>query len=189
MEIKSICVFCGSSLGANSEYSEQAEKLGKYLAENKITLIYGGGSIGIMGRISQAVMNNGGKVIGVIPELINDKVEHDNITETIVTKDMHSRKKKMYDLSDAFIALPGGIGTIEEISEIFTWQQIGYHAKAVGLLNINSYYDKFLSFLDNVVSNGFMKDIHRQRLLCSNNIENLFSLINNFDGMTISKWS
>ncbi len=189
MIIRSLCVFCGSSFGTETVYGEKTREFGKYLAERKITLIYGGGAAGLMGVLAEAVLDNGGSVIGIIPEMIYKKVEHLPLTETIITEDMHSRKRMMYDKSDAFTALPGGIGTIEEISEIYTWQQLGYHRKAVSLYNINNFYYKFAEFLDSACDMGFIKEIHRNRLIIEQDAEKLIEKIENYSEETVDKWS
>lgn len=189
MKIKSICVFCGSSFGNDKRYNEKTKVFGEYLAEKRISLIYGGGAAGLMGVLAGSVLDNGGYVIGVIPELIYSKVKHLRLSETIITEDMHSRKKVMYEKSDAFTALPGGIGTIEEISEVFTWQQLGYHSKAVSLYNINGFFNNFTAFLDSVNEQGFLKDIHRGRLIVESEPDDLINKLECYKGGTIDKWS
>lgn len=142
-----------------------------------------------MGLLAETVLENGGKVTGVIPELIRNKVKELPLTETIITADMHERKRRMYEISDAFTAMPGGIGTIEELTEVFTWQQLGYHSKPVSLFNINNFYSDFLSFLDNAVERGFIKDVHRGRLIVDDNPDSLIKKLTEYDGKTIDKWS
>lgn len=158
--IKSVAVFCGSSAGDRSEYSSEAARLGRLLAENGITMVYGGGSLGIMGVTASACHDNGGRVIGVLPEIFNNEkvLKNRNTTELIVVPDMHSRKEKMYSLSDAFIILPGGIGTLEEFFETFTWKQIGYHRKNIVLLNTAGFYDTLITFLEELAVSGFMNE-------------------------------
>ena len=189
MQIKTLCVFCGSSFGNDEIYRKKANELGRYLAEKKIRLVYGGGYVGLMGELASSVIESGGEVTGVIPELIHGKVKSIPLTETIITADMHERKQKMYDISDAFTAMPGGIGTLEEISEVFTWQQLGYHEKPVSLYNINNFYEDFISFLDKSVKSGFIRDVHRERLIIENSPQVLISQLENFEGKTIDKWS
>ena len=189
MQIRSLCVFCGSSFGSSSAYRDKTIELGRYLAEKDITLIYGGGGVGLMGVLAGTVIDSGGRAVGVIPELINGKVEHIEGVETIITDDMHSRKQKMYELSDAFAALPGGIGTVEELSEVFTWQQLGYHSKAVSLYNINNFYDGFIEFLGTACIEGFLKEVHRSRLIVEDNPRKLLHSLENFSGGTVDKWS
>jgi uncharacterized protein (TIGR00730 family) len=163
--IERICVFCGSSSGGNPEYERVVRVLGSVIARDDLTLIYGGGNVGLMGHLARAVLTGGGKVIGVIPRRIHEMVETLQLTELHVMENMHERKAKMYDLSDAFIVLPGGIGTIEEFFEVFTWYQLGIHLKPIGLLNTQGYFDKLLEFLENVVAEGFLKPAHRNALV------------------------
>jgi hypothetical protein len=158
-KINSLAIFCGSSLGNSEQYIKSAQKMGEALVDSKISLIYGGGNIGLMGTIATYVFEHDAQVIGVLPQklnlpqVVNKKVE----TKRIIVDTMHERKAKMYELSDGFIALPGGIGTFEEFFESYTWLQLGYHIKPVGLLNVNGFYDELLSFLSNAVKSGFMK--------------------------------
>jgi uncharacterized protein (TIGR00730 family) len=163
--LKKICAFCGSSSGDNPEYGRSVRALGTVFAENDLTLIYGGGSVGLMGELARSVLAGGGKVVGVIPRRIHEMVEALELTELHVVENMHERKAMMYDLSDAFIVLPGGIGTIEEFFEVFTWYQLGIHLKPIGLLNIQGYFDKLLEFLEKVVAEGFLKPAHRNVLV------------------------
>lgn len=172
--MKSICVFCGSSTGKSPEFKNAALQTGKYFAENDIMLIYGGGNVGLMGIVSHSVMNYGGKVTGVIPNFMMEREWGDeSITKLIRVNSMHERKKKMADLSDAFIALPGGIGTLDELFEIFTWRQLNLHSKPIGLLNINGYYDSMINFLQTMVANGFLKRETLDVLVVKDNIEGL----------------
>ena len=173
----------------NDIYRKKTIEFGEYIADKDLTLLYGGGAAGLMGVLAKSVLNAGGKVIGVIPELIYPKVDHLPLTETIITEDMHSRKRIMYEKSDAFTALPGGIGTIEELSEIFTWQQLGYHTNPVSLYNINGFFDNFLSFLSHAHNEGFIKEIHRNRLISESDHKVLFSKLDEYDGKIIDKWS
>ena len=159
------------------------------MAARDITLVYGGSAVGLMGAVAGAVMKNGGRVIGVIPELIKDKVDLLDISETFVTSGMHERKQKMYELSDGFVALPGGIGTIEELTEIFTWQQLGYHNKPVAIYNVDSFFSLFTDFLDSAVENGFIKKLHRNRLLQADNPGKLLEKMESFNEKTVDKWS
>ncbi|UCF99694.1 MAG: TIGR00730 family Rossman fold protein [Spirochaetaceae bacterium] len=163
--LKRICVFCGSSSGIDSEYGRRIRELGAFFAENELVLVYGGGSVGLMGELARAVMSLGGKVIGVIPKRIHGMVETPQLTELHVVENMHERKAMMYELSDAFIVLPGGIGTVEEFFEIYTWCQLGIHLKPIGLLNIRNYFDRLLSFVDHMVAEGFLKPAHRNILV------------------------
>ncbi|MBR3628334.1 MAG: TIGR00730 family Rossman fold protein [Elusimicrobia bacterium] len=161
-----ICVFCGSNSGYNKIYIETAKKFAIEIVKNNFTLVYGGGKVGIMGILSNEIMSNGGNVIGVIPEFLNNmNLGNKNITEMKVVSDMHIRKKTMYELSDYFVALPGGIGTFEEITEILTWKQLNIHNKPCALLNINGFYDNYVNLLQKSVDEGFMKQIHLDNLI------------------------
>ncbi len=162
-----IAVYCGSKHGADKSYTTCAALLGKILAEKKITLVYGGGAVGLMGVLAESTLEHGGKVIGVIPEKLYEmEVAHTGLTELYRVKTMHERKALMADLSDGFIAMPGGIGTLEEIMEVMTWAQIGYHNKPSAFLNVNGYYDEFFSFFDKMEKQGFLYvPIHEQVII------------------------
>jgi uncharacterized protein (TIGR00730 family) len=156
--MKAVCVYCGSATGARPVYAEAARAFGRALVDHGLTLVYGGGRVGLMGLIADEVLAAGGRAIGVIPELLLAKeVGHTDLTELIVVPDMHERKKKMADLADAFVALPGGVGTFEEFFEVYTWAQLGYHQKPVGLLDVNGYYDPLMTMLRHTVEEGFMR--------------------------------
>lgn len=159
--MKRICVYCGSSPGTSPDYMESAALLGRVLAENGLELVYGGARVGLMGALADAALANGARVIGVIPDMLSRDVAHPGLTELHVTSSMHERKSMMFDLADAFIALPGGLGTLEELFEIMTWSQLGSHGKPCGLLNINNYYEKLIAFLAHTADQGF---IHREHL-------------------------
>ncbi len=189
MDIKSICVFCASSNGRSTVFADKAEETGKIIAKKGINLVYGGGGVGLMKVTAQAALDGGARVTGVIPELISRKVRPLEGVKTIVVGSMHERKRKMYDLSDAFIALPGGIGTMEELLEVFTWKQIGYLAKPVGILNTHGYYDSLISLLDNAVSCGFLKQEQRDSLIISDDPEELINLMEEHEHQYIDKWS
>lgn len=167
---KTLCVFCGASFGTDPLYAEAADLLGHYLGESGIRLVYGGGRVGLMGRLAEAVLANGGEVVGVIPQRLYEMIDEYETTgnESLeIVPDMHARKARMYELSDAFLAMPGGIGTCEEFFEAFTWQQLGYHGKPVGLLNINGFYDGLVGFLDGMTGQGFLRREHRESLIVS----------------------
>ncbi len=186
--MKNICVFCGSAKGNNPVYEAAARSLGQILAEQKIQLIYGGGRIGLMGAIADEVLKNGGEVTGVIPEFLMEKeVGHPGVTTMHVVSSMHERKQKMASLSDAFIALPGGLGTLEELAEILTWVQLELIKKPVGLLNINSFYDGFIHQLDIMTEQGFIKMGNRKNLIDANSPLLLYEKLRNFkfDGFSI----
>lgn len=161
-----VCVFCGSSPGRNPFYPEAAKQLAANLARRDIGVVYGGASVGIMGALADASLDQGGEVIGVIPEqLMHKERSHRNLTELHIVESMHERKALMGSLSDGFIALPGGLGTLEEFFEVLTWNQLGIHAKPCGLLNIHGFYDSLTSFLDHMVCEEFVPDAHRSFLL------------------------
>lgn len=183
-----ICVFCGSNFGKDIEYRNQAKALGNSIALAGIELVYGGGNVGLMGEIARSVLDNNGKVIGVIPKKLYERVEHVELSELYVVDNMHERKARMYDLADGFIALPGGIGTIEELSEVFAWYQLGYHSKPFGLLNINNFFQGFSGFLDHMVGEGFLQKEHRDILIIEENSESLISRMSNHQAVSIDKW-
>ncbi len=166
MNLKNICVYCGSSSGRNPAYVESAERLADVLVERNIGLVYGGAQIGVMGAVANQMLAQGGRVIGVIPEgLLLKEVAHQGLTELHVTKSMHDRKALMAEHSDGFIALPGGIGTFEELFEVWTWSQLGFHHKPCGLLNVAGYYDQLIAFLNHASEEGFVKPPHRELLM------------------------
>jgi uncharacterized protein (TIGR00730 family) len=155
--IHSICVFCGSSAGAKPEYRLAAESLGREIARRGLRLVYGGGNIGTMGALARAALASGGKVLGVIPRKLYELVDHVELTELVVAEGMHERKSLMAEASDAFIALPGGTGTLEELFEVWTWRHIGFHAKPVGILEVAGFYRPLFDFLARVSEEGFLK--------------------------------
>lgn len=163
--LRSICVFCGSSAGTSSVYAERALALGRELGLSGRRLVYGGSDIGLMGILANAALEAGGEVIGVIPRKLYELVDQPELTELIVVADMHERKAKMTELSDAFIALPGGIGTLEEVFEAWTWRQLGYHAKPVGLLEVEGFFSLLLGFLEHTAEEGFLKRAHLEELV------------------------
>jgi uncharacterized protein (TIGR00730 family) len=164
--MKRICVFCGSSTGSKGIYAETAQNLGKLLAQNNIGLVYGGGRVGLMGILADSALSASGEVIGVIPKgLFVREVAHEGLTELRFVDSMHQRKAMMEELADGFIALPGGYGTCEEFCEMVTWAQLGIHNKPCGLLNVERFYDSYLSFLDNAVKEGFLRMEHRKLIL------------------------
>lgn len=187
MKIEKICVYCGSSAGRSPEYLAQAAVLGEYLAKNGIELIYGGGAIGLMGKVADSALASGGRVTGVIPKSL-ESVGHKNLSRLIVVDSMHERKKQMFELADGFIALPGGFGTFEEIFEITTWGQLGFHAKPFGLMNIDGYYDKLIEFLDYSVAEQFIRQEHRNMLLADNDLTALLKAMENYQPANIGKW-
>ena len=187
--MKNITVFCGSSNGFRIEYAEAAVNLARCLAERNIRLIYGGGNVGLMGIIADEVMRLGGEVIGIIPHSLDKKeVGHRGITELRVVGSMHERKALMAELTDGFIAMPGGIGTFEEFFEILTWAQLGFHEKPCGILNVAGYYDGLLALCDNAVGEGFLRDVHRQLILDESDSILLLDKMLNFQPRANEKW-
>ena len=165
-EMKRICVFCGTNPGSRPEYGAAARRLGKILAEQGIELVYGGASVGIMGELADSVHEHGGHVTGIIPQqLVEKEAAHTGIANLIVVASMNQRKSQMADMSDGFIALPGGIGTLEGLFEILTWAQLGIHAKPSGILNVEGYFDGLTGFLDHAVREGFLTEAHRQAII------------------------
>ncbi len=176
--IKRICVFCGSNTGARSVYTNAAQQLGKVIVSQGMGLVYGGGSIGLMGVIADAVLREKGNVIGVIPHALSAKeFAHPGLTELRMVSSMHERKAMMAKLSDAFIAMPGGFGTFDELFEILTWAQLGLHTKPIGLLNVEGYFDLLLMFINHVLEERFIQAKHRQMIITSHDPEELLSEI------------
>jgi uncharacterized protein (TIGR00730 family) len=163
--LSSVCVFCGSSNGAGPEYAKAAADLGTELARRGQRLVYGGGDVGTMGVLARSVLAAGGKVTGIIPRKLYELVDHVELTELVVAADMHERKSRMYDISDAFIALPGGIGTLDELFEAWTWRCIGYHDKPVAILDVAGYYAPLMDFLGKMVGQGFLPRAHLDDLV------------------------
>ncbi len=187
--MKRITVYCGANVGTDAIYSEQAYAVGKTLAQQKITLVYGGGKVGLMGVMANAAMENGGEVIGVIPHFLCTKeIENNDITEVIKVDTMHQRKTILNDLSDAFIAMPGGFGTMEELFEMLTWAQLGLHKKPIAILNVNGFYDDLLAMIQSMVEKGFLRKENQQMLLCSDNIEDLIEQIQHYKAPNVPKW-
>lgn len=188
-EMKSICVFCGSSLGNDPKISEAARALGRSMAQQGTTLVYGGAKIGIMGVVADAVLENGGKVIGVIPKFLGDKeIAHSGLTELILCETMHERKTKMFELSEGFIALPGGFGTLEEVIEILTWQQLGLHHHPVGILNVGGFYQSLGQLFDQMESTGFLKPDHKDMALFADSVEALLSKMRAYKPHETGQW-
>jgi len=187
--MRSICVFCGSNAGAGTGYLEAARNLGKTLAERKLQLVYGGAAVGLMGALADAALAAGGIVVGVIPEaLVEREIAHPGLTELHPVSSMHERKARMADLADAFIALPGGAGTLEEFFEIWTWGQLGHHRKPVGLLNVDGFFDLLLSFLDHQCRERFMRTEHRDMLLTDTDAARLLDRFESYTPPSVEKW-
>ena len=190
MRLRSICVFCGASPGANPIYAEAAAELGRSLAKAGVTLVYGGGEVGLMGVVADAAMAAGGEVIGVIPQSLQDsEIGHKGLTRLEVVSGMHARKARMAELSDAFIALPGGLGTLEELFEVWTWGQLGYHGKPLGLLEVNGFYGKLIGFLDHLVEERFVRSTHRSMLQVRETPAELLEALTNWQPDVVPKWN
>lgn len=189
MKTNNICVYCGSSPGLNPAYARAAVILGKKLAERDIGLIYGGAAVGIMGVVADAVLENGGTAIGVIPRALAVKeVAHEGLTKLHVVESMHERKAMMADLADGFIALPGGWGTLEEIFEILTWAQLGFHRKPCGLLNVKGYYDHLIGFLENAFAQQFVNDLYRPILITAKEPAKMLDKFAVYKAPEVRKW-
>jgi len=189
MKIKNICVYCGSSPGKNPAYLHAAEDLARAMCERDIGLVYGGAAIGVMGSIANAVLEGGGEAIGVIPSSLAVKeVAHSNLTELHVVASMHERKAMMAELADGFIALPGGWGTLEEIFEILTWAQLGFHNKPCGLLNVEGYYDGLIGFLDNAFEQQFVNELCRPMLMKASEPIALLDQFAKYRAPKVRKW-
>ncbi|MDH3492572.1 MAG: TIGR00730 family Rossman fold protein [Acidobacteriota bacterium] len=187
--LNTVCVFCGSNPGTEPEFLEAATETGKFLAENRIGLVFGGGRVGLMGRVADTVMAAGGKVIGVIPrDLAEKEVAHQNLTELHVVESMHKRKALMAKLSDGFVAMPGGFGTFEEICEVITWTQLGFQQKPCGILNTNGYYKNLIALFDNATEKGFIRSEHRRLVLVSDKIDDLIDQLTDFEPTRLEKW-
>ena len=187
--MNSICVFLGSNRGIIPEYSESAKDLGRELAARGLTLVYGGSGVGLMADLADSVMEAGGEVIGVIPRLLVEKEKaHPGVRDLRVVESMHQRKAAMADLADGFIALPGGLGTLDELFEVLTWAQLGSHAKPVGLLDINNYYSYLNKFLDHVRDQGFIRPAHRGMLYTAADAPSLLDLFETHKPVIMDKW-
>lgn len=190
--IKSVCVYCGSSNFASDYFKSQAALLGKYLAENNWNLVYGGSSVGLMGIVADAVLENGGKAIGIIPKFLQDReVEHTGLTEFYEVETMHERKQMMVDKSDAFVTLPGGLGTMDEMFELLTWKQLGLHDKPIILANLESYWDHFEGLVQNIAKEKFMNDKHLELFTTVTQIEDVPTALKNSKNETFdptTKW-
>jgi len=187
--LKNICVYCGSSPGRLKAYADAARALAEALVSRNIGLVYGGASIGIMGAVADHVLQLGGKAVGVIPEaLMRKEVAHYRLSELYVTQSMHERKMRMAELSDGFIALPGGLGTLEELFEIWTWAQLGFHDKPCGLLNVEGYYDPLIEFLDHAVTEQFVHPSHRAILIVESDPEKLLDRFANYQPPIVKTW-
>ena len=184
-----ISVFCGSNLGTEEVYKSQAILLGQTLAKRNIELVYGGTKVGLMGAVANGALNNGGKVIGVLPKFLkSEEIIHEHLTELILVESMQERKTKMNELCDGVIALPGGFGTLEEFFEMLAWGQLGLHKKPIAILNIDRFYESLNILLQTMVDKGFLKEENQQMLLISDNIDELLDKMNNYIAPTVGKW-
>ena len=187
--MKSLCVYCGSNFNGDPAVLQAVESLAKTMVERDITLVYGGGSVGVMGLIANEVLKLNGKAIGVIPQFLMDKeVGHTGLTEMIVTENMHQRKQKMADLSDGFLVLPGGFGTLEELFEVLTWLQLGLHGKAIGVLNVGGFYDFLFKQLDVMVENRFLKQANRDLIFNETDVQTLINKMEHFVAKPDEVW-
>ncbi|WP_421983622.1 TIGR00730 family Rossman fold protein [Roseibium sp.] len=187
--MKSICVFCGSSFGTRASYAETAVETGRQIAEQGFRLVYGGAKVGLMGTVADAALNAGGKVIGVLPRALEEKeLAHEGLDELHLVGSMHERKALMAELSDAFIALPGGAGTLEEIFEVWTWGQLGYHQKPCGFLNVDGYYDQLIAFLDHQTQEAFTKKAMRDMVQIADTPQALIDLFKSYEAPDTPKW-
>ncbi len=187
--LKSIAVFCGSSTGHSPLYVQKAQELGSYLGKNAYNLVYGGGNIGLMGAIANAALQAGAQVTGVLPRFLNKKeVGHVALSQLELVDTMHQRKQRIEALSDAFLAMPGGFGTLEEVSEMLTWAQLGLHQKPIGLYNINGFYNQWLAQLNTMVQEGFLKPANRAMVLESQQPDHLLAQLQHYKPVAVAKW-
>jgi uncharacterized protein (TIGR00730 family) len=187
--MKRLCVFCGSSSGARAEYARAAAETGELVAHRGLGLVYGGGHVGLMGVVADAALRAGGEVVGVITQSLKDReVAHEGLTELHVVRTMHERKALMAALSDAFLVLPGGIGTLEEFFEVWTWGQLGEHAKPVGLVDAGRYYEGLVGFLDTMRTEGFLKPKHREMLIVADTPAAVLDAFARYEPPAVGKW-
>lgn len=187
--LKRICVFCGSNPGNDPAYLEAAQTLGAAIVTRGYELVYGGAEVGLMGAVADAALEAGGRVVGVMPKALIDKeIGHKNLSEQHIVSSMHERKALMADLSDGFIALPGGVGTLEEIFEIWTWAQLGHHDKPLAFMNVLGFYDPLCAFLDHQSSEGFVRKGHRDMAIFSKDAEEILQAFETYDAPELQKW-
>ncbi len=187
--MNSICVFCGSSMGFRTEYRQAAFDLAKLFLAKEIRLIYGGANVGLMQILADTVLAGGGAVVGIMPQMLIDKeVAHSGLTKMITVSSMSERKSLMVEMSDAFIAMPGGFGTLDELAEVITYNQLRLTDKPIGILNIGGYFDPLLTFFDHITTEGFLRPEHRQNLIVDDNINGLISKMLDFKPVAIEKW-
>ena len=189
MNLSRVCVYCGSSAGSGPAFAEAARALGTLLASHGITLIYGGAEVGLMGVVADAALAAGGRVVGVIPRhLFGREIAHRHLTELVEVGSMHERKQAMYELADAFVALPGGMGTLEELTEITTWAQLGLHRKPIATLDVNGYWAAFHAFLREAVRHGFMKEQNLRLISNVTNVDGLLPALRAYTPPRVGKW-
>jgi uncharacterized protein (TIGR00730 family) len=188
--VKRACIFCGSSPGARPAYTEATEDLARLLVDNEIGLVFGGASVGLMGRLADTVISECGEAIGVIPQsLVEREIAHLGLSDLHVVDTMHERKQLMADLADAFVALPGGLGTLDELFEIYTWAQLGLHRKPIGLLNVEGYFDGLADFLEHAVAERFVREDHREMLIVEEEAGPMLERLESFDPTSLTpKW-
>ncbi len=187
--MEKIAVYCGSSAGFNEIYALKAEEVGKFFSENGIKLVYGAGSVGLMGIVADATLKHGGEVVGIIPQFLMDlEVGHKELTELQITENMHERKKIMCDYADGIIALPGGFGTLDELFEMLTWSQLGLHEMPIGILNVNGFFDPLLAMVQKMVEEGFLKKENQDLILVDDNIDKLIGKMKSNERPKALKW-
>lgn len=187
--MRRVCIYCGSSFGNKPVFSQVAAEVGAKLAASGLGMVYGGGSVGLMGVVADAALARGGEVIGVIPrKLVDLEKEHRGVTQLIQVETMHERKQAMMDHADGFLVLPGGFGTLEELFEVLAWLQLGYHTKPVGLLNVAGYYDPLIKMLDNMLEHELLHPVHHGLLLVDQDVEALLGRMMDFMAPDVSKW-
>ena len=188
-KLRAVCVYCGSNFNGDPELRKAIKQLADTLVREKITLIYGGGSVGVMGVLANDILEAGGLVTGVIPQFLMDKeVGHKGVTEMIITENMHQRKQKMADLSDGFVILPGGFGTLEEFFEVLTWLQLGLHNKPIGVLNVDGFYDPLFALMEMMVKSRFLKPANRDLVFNETDAEILINKMDNFPAVPDEVW-
>lgn len=189
MKLQTVCVFCAANPGAHANYREQALAMGRFLAESARHVVYGGGRTGLMGALAEGVLSAGGSIVGVMPRhLVDREVGHTGLTELRIVDSMHARKTLLSELADGFLAMPGGIGTLEELFEIWTWGQLGLHRKPYGILNVNGYFDQMLAFLDRTVEDGFVGIENRRMLAVETDPSRLIAAMESLEPPTMRRW-
>ncbi|MGH9386746.1 MAG: TIGR00730 family Rossman fold protein [Vicinamibacterales bacterium] len=187
--MRRVCVFCGSSVGSRPVYTEAAQEMGRLLAKKGIAIVYGGGNVGLMGVLADAALDAGGEVIGVIPSVLADReIAHQRLSDLRIVDSMHTRKAMMAELADAFVALPGGVGTFEEFFEAVTWTQLGLHRKACGLLDVDGFYSPLVDFIDRAVGEGFIRPVHRTAVVIDPEPEGLLEKLRTVNVPDLPKW-